>query len=639
MRVSSLLILFVTFVLAAALSLIAAQFTVKLVEETSEYGVREALDENKLTWAEVYADGLQVFLTGTAPSEAQRFLAISTAGKVVDAARVIDEMEIKALADLAPPRFSLEILRNERDISLIGLIPAETDREAFLKRIGKLADNSNVADLLESADYPMPDGWEDAVDYGLDALEVLKRSKVSIDANRVAITAMADSENEKNDVEARLARRAPDDLKVTFDISAPRPVITPFALRFIKDQDSSRFDSCSADTEVARARILTAAANAGLEGKSDCKIGLGVPSPNWSDAAVKAIAAVENLGGGTVTFADADITLVAREGTKQREFDRVIGELENSLPSVFALHAVLPETSTSDEGPAEFIATLSPEGLVQLRGRLNDEALSQTAVSFATARFGSARVTNSARTDDSLPGDWPVRVLTGLEALSHLSSGSITTTSELMTISGNTGEPDAKETITALFSKKLGDAERFSIDVTYLKKLDPIAGLPTADECEAQVAEILAKNKISFEPGSGTIAVDAQSILDEIAAILKKCGDLRMEIAGHTDSQGREEMNQNLSKERAQAVLNGLRERRVLTMGFTAVGYGESKPISGNDTEDGREANRRIEFKLVRPEPIIETPTTLESNEQTGAVTTEEDAEGAPSEDTNNDEN
>ena len=55
-----------------------------LIEENSEIGVREALDAKGLTWAEVHADGLRVFLTGTAPSEAGRFLAISAAGGVVE---------------------------------------------------------------------------------------------------------------------------------------------------------------------------------------------------------------------------------------------------------------------------------------------------------------------------------------------------------------------------------------------------------------------------------------------------------------------------------------------------------------------------------------------------------------------------
>ncbi|MDW3117574.1 MAG: hypothetical protein R8G60_07105 [Roseovarius pacificus] len=59
-----------------------------------------------------------------------------------------------------------------------------------------------------------------------------------------------------------------------------------------------------------------------------------------------------------------------------------------------------------------------------------------------------------------------------------------------------------------------------------------------------------------------------------------------------------------------------MRKRRVLTSSFTAKGYGESQPIADNDTEEGREANRRIEFRLIRPKPVKEEQTTLESLEE-----------------------
>ena len=62
-------------------------------------------------------------------------------------------------------------------------------------------------------------------------------------------------------------------------------------------------------------------------------------------------------------------------------------------------------------------------------------------------------------------------------------------------------------------------------------------------------------------------------------------------------------------------MLNELRARRVPTSSFVAVGYGESEPIAENDTEDGREANRRIEFRLIRPEPVVERETGLEAIE------------------------
>lgn len=628
MRLSSAAIIAATFLAAAVATLFAARSAVTLIEENSEFGVREALDRKGLTWAEVHADGLRVFLTGTAPSEAGRFLAISTAGEVVDAARVNDQMEMAATKRLTPPRFSIEILRNDSGISLIGLVPASTNREALLKELRAIA-GEEVADLLEVADYPVPQGWDGALAYGLRSLRSLPRSKISIDANRVEITAISDSAEAKRKLETDLARAAPNGLKVGLEISAPRPVITPFSLRFLIDGAGARFDSCSADSSEARDRILRAASDAGLAGKAQCTIGLGVPSPNWAKAAEMSIRALKRLGGGSVTFADADITLVALEGTAQNRFDQTVGELENSLPAVFTLHAVLPAPKTADSaGTPEFVATLSPEGLVQLRGRMSDELSRETAISFAQARFGSDVVHSSARLDQALPRDWPVRVLTGLDALAKLSNGAVTITPDNVRISGNTGDPEASATVSRLLSEKLGEAQKFDIDVVYQKKLDPIASKPTPDECIAGIEAVQEERKISFEPGSDTIDGGSRKSLETIAGILKKCGPIKLEIGGHTDSQGREVMNQQLSQARAQAVLNGLREHRILTSSFNAVGYGEAQPIADNKTEDGREANRRIEFKLIRPESVKETETTLESIERTQADGADDGATG-----------
>lgn len=614
MRLSSLLMVFGTFFCAALLSLVTANMSVKLIEDSSEIGVRNALDSSDMTWAEVQADGLQVTLAGIAPTEAVRFAALSTAGTVVDAARVIDNMEVQAIADIAPPRFSAEILRNDAGLSIIGLMPNSTDRDEVLDRISAISGRAPVTELIESADYPAPDGWEDALGFALTAMERLPRAKVSVEAGRVAITAITDSAEEKARLEQQLRRASPPGLRVSMEIAAPRPVITPFTLRLVKDEVSTRFDACSADTEATRNQILTAAREAGMEGNGQCTVGMGVPSPNWGRAVQQSIAALNELGGGSVTFSDADVTLVAAEGTPQADFDRIVGELENRLPDVFALFAKLPETVDPNQGPPEFVATLSPEGLVQLRGRLSDDNLRNLADSYAKAAFGSDKVYTATRLVDDLPGTWPVRVLTGLEALAQLSNGAVTVTPDLLTISGNTGNPQASTNIASLLAAKLGEAETFEISVTYQEKLDPVASIPTPDECEAEIAAIVSTSKINFEPGSATIDASTLGVMDDIAEVLTVCGDLRLEIQGHTDSQGGEDMNLNLSQARAQSVLNELRARRVLTSSFNAKGYGEAKPIADNNTEEGREANRRIEFKLIRPAPSQpEGETTLET--------------------------
>ncbi|MBJ6371246.1 OmpA family protein [Sedimentitalea arenosa] len=614
MKLSSLFFVLISFLCGAALSFVAAGFAVTAVEDGSEIAVREVLDTTGHDWAEVEADGLQVILTGTAPTEAARFDAVSQVATQVDAARIINAMEVTPSAGIAAPRFSLEILRNDSGISIIGLLPAATDREELIGRLAEIADPDPVTDLLDIADYPVPPGWEDALAFSAIALDRLPRSKLSVEAGLVRITALSETPEAKAELEQQLSRAAPPGLRIGLDISAPRPVITPFTLRFLIDDKGARFDACSADSEKTRSRILDAAFRAGLSGNEVCTIGLGVPSPNWARAVEVAIGAVAELGAGSVTFADADVTLVAAQETNPAIFDRIVGELETALPDVFALHAVLPEPENrADGGPPEFVATLSPEGLVQLRGRLNSGDLRRAADSYAKARFGTDSVYTATRLVNDLPPDWAVRVLAGLEALSLLSQGAVVVSPETVVVRGVSARENVNARISGLLSDKLGEAETFELDVAYVPPPPPADIPPTPEECEAELVAIQQQSKIQFEPGSATIAEESRGTMDDIAEVLDRCGEIRLEIQGHTDSQGRESMNQQLSQARAQSVLNELRARRVLTASYVAVGYGETTPIATNDTEEGREENRRIEFRLIRPEPIPETQTTLDA--------------------------
>jgi OOP family OmpA-OmpF porin len=617
MRLSSLFVRFAAFALAGVLSVAGARATVAVIEDRSVIGVREVFLDQGNEWTTVVSDGLQVILEGQAPSEASRFRAISAAGRIVDASRVIDNMSVADSAGITPPEFKIEILRNDSGVSLIGLIPADTDREALAARITSIADGQEVTDLLESASYPMPETWPGSMSYALRALAELPRSKISVSANRVAIDAISDSAAEKRQFEATLGRNTPENVRVSLNITAPRPVISPFTTRFTMDSNGARFDACAVDSDDAESLTLAAAANAGFSGDANCTHALGVPSRTWGEAVSLAITSVSELGGGTVTVSDTDISLVALEGTSQEQFDRVIGELENNLPDVFALASDLPKApDASSEGPPTFTATRSPEGAVQLRGRVPDEQVNMTAENFALAKFGRANLTMGTRVVEDLPTGWSVRVLAGIEALSELSNGSVVVEPDQITVRGNTGNETARAEISRLLIDKLGDAVEFDLDVTYVKQLDPVAGLPTAEECIAQITDVTERRKITFDPSSASITAETQGVVDDIADILKLCANLRIRIAGFTDSQGREEMNQQLSQQRAQAVLDALRLRRVPVSSFEAIGFGEADPIADNDTAEGREANRRIEFSLIVPESAVEEPTALEQAEQ-----------------------
>ncbi len=609
MRLSRLSLNLVIIAGAAVLALLVALLAAGAVERAAQRDIASRFAIEGIEGVEVATSGLQVTLSGEVADEAARFRAISAVNAVVDAARVVDHIEVTPADPVAPPDFSVEVLRNDDGISLIGLVPAATDRAGLERAIGDLAQGAHVSDLLQEADFPAPEGWDRALDFALRALERLERAKISVAPGRVEITALAGSAGEKRRLEADLARLAPAGVALDLKISAPRPVITPFTLRFRIEGGQAAFDACSAHSEEGRAAILAAARAAGMTGEAHCTIGLGVPSTRWPEAVTAAIGAVAELGGGSVTFSDADITLIAPDSTRQADFDRITGELEAALPEVFSLHAVLPErpvridgTGEGDDGPPEFVATLSPEGLVQLRGRLAGDMERKLARAYADARFGSDAVHVATRNDPDLPEGWMVRVLAGLEALSKLSNGAVVVQPEVVDVRGNTGNKEASAEISRLLSDKLGAAQDFRVNVTYHEALDVEAAKPTPEECVAQINAVLAGRKITFAPGSADITPEARATLDSIAEILRDCGEVPMEIGGYTDSQGREEMNKALSQNRAQAVLNALLARRVLTSNLVAVGYGEANPIADNATEEGREANRRIEFRLISGE-------------------------------------
>lgn len=593
------------FVAAGVVSVLVAWGAAVLVENISARAVKSMLLTEGITFASVAPDGLQIHLNGTAPTEALRYKVVNLVGGLIDSSRIRDRLEVTPVKAIEAPRFSVEMLRNDDGIQLIGLLPESDALQGVKDTAQALSPDIPLSDMLETAAYPAPAGWDAALTYGLNALSMLPRSKISVAADQVAITAIAGSEAEKRSFEQQLNSAKPAGLAVKIEISAPRPVLTPFTLRFVKDAEGARFDACSADTEVARAKILAAAGAAGAVGRNSCTIGLGVPTPRWADATIAGIKAVAQLQSATLTFADADVTLLAGADVPQADFDRVVGELGAALPDVFSLKATLEKKAEGGvAGPAEFTAKLAPEThRLEMRGRLTDEVLRKAVDSFAKAEFGSNTYL-ATRMDPELPTGWPLRVLAGLQALGELDNGTLLVRADTVELKGVTGSQSAKVRISQILSEKLGQGQTFKVDVKYDKALDPLAGIPTPAECAQDVDDVVARQKITFTPGSAEIDAAASGVMKALADVLKSCPGVKLEVAGYTDAQGSEEGNRALSQARAETVVLALQGRQIDVSGMVAKGYGEADPLADNGTEAGREANRRIEFRLIgAPKP------------------------------------
>lgn len=127
------------------------------------------------------------------------------------------------------------------------------------------------------------------------------------------------------------------------------------------------------------------------------------------------------------------------------------------------------------------------------------------------------------------------------------------------------------------------------------------------DECPDSLAganvlsngcEIVELKGVVFALDSADLRPGAEQALEEQLDILRR-GDLRVEIGGHTDSQGASEYNRDLSLRRARTVRDFFVDNGIDPARLTVQGYGESEPRAANDTETGRERNRRVELRVL----------------------------------------
>jgi OOP family OmpA-OmpF porin len=130
-----------------------------------------------------------------------------------------------------------------------------------------------------------------------------------------------------------------------------------------------------------------------------------------------------------------------------------------------------------------------------------------------------------------------------------------------------------------------------------LDKNDKCPNTPKGAKVNAVGCWVL-KN-VFFDTAKADIKPDMTAGLDEALTVLQKNPGMRIEVQGHTDSDGADAYNLDLSNQRAQAVVGYFAQKGIEANRLSAKGYGESKPVADNKTREGKAQNRRVELQPI----------------------------------------
>src|SRR4029077_3653000 len=201
------------------------------------------------------------------------------------------------------------------------------------------------------------------------------------------------------------------------------------------------------------------------------------------------------------------------------------------------------------------------------------------------------------------PGSFNTAAVAALGALSRLSTGTLVVADREGKLSGDALYEGAANDIRAGLGKDFPKTWQYKPEIT----VKPAAGPVDATVCQQLFSELLTKGKIRFEPKRANIDLDSAGLLDHLIDTALRCPNATIEVAGHTDSDGEDSFNQALSEKRAQAVIDYLVKAGLPADRFTAVGYGSTQPVAGNDTDEGKAQNRRIEFVVSQYMVVLTT--------------------------------
>lgn len=149
----------------------------------------------------------------------------------------------------------------------------------------------------------------------------------------------------------------------------------------------------------------------------------------------------------------------------------------------------------------------------------------------------------------------------------------------------------------------IGGGIGYYMDTQEAELRKQLRGSGVSVERDGNNINLIMPGNITFSSSKANIEQNFYSVLDSVVLVLKEFDKTLIVVAGHTDSSGSDALNQRLSVQRAQSVSGYLSAAGILNDRIESIGFGETQPVANNNTEAGKELNRRVEITLL---PIAE---------------------------------
>jgi len=280
------------------------------------------------------------------------------------------------------------------------------------------------------------------------------------------------------------------------------------------------------------------------------------------------------------------------------------GALSVASNATIKAAAVQPAPAAEVVSPYRFSAVKRENGTVDLNGHVPTDEDRQRVYTEAEALFGEKLRRKNVNIAAGAPdANWDDVISAHLPELASLDSGTFTLNDRQALVRGIVSDSSVRDRVNAVVTA-LPEGYVGAANITVPNAAAVNAGtVQDAALCQGLFNQLKGDTRINFASGKAEIrGAESFDLLNALASAANQCTAFRIQVEGHTDSEGAENYNQWLSEQRANSVKAYLADNGVNIDRMTAIGFGEEKPIATNDTPEGKAANRRIDFVVTQSE-------------------------------------